>query len=280
MSLLKKVIISLILILIILEGIIIYNNNSFDNKVQSEINSLIQKTESSGIQIISEERIKKLPAPVRKYLKYSGALDKNQVKFARLKQTGEIRPEGDKWIRFNAEQYMSSAGFIWYAKIEPFSMIRARDMFLDGQGGMLIKFLTGFAIADAQGAEIDISSLLRLLSEMAVIPSLYLNENIRWNKINSDSAEIVLKNGNLNVSGVINFNDIGEIVSFTTDERYLFKNGRNVKERWTVKLSNYRDFSGFKVATKAEAIWNLLSGDLPYVYVDITDIEYDVYKIY
>ncbi len=277
--LLKKAAIIFSLILIFLSGIFIYNKISFDSKVESEIISLIQKTEFSDLHNISDERIKKFPAPVRKYLKYSGALNKKPVRFARLKQTGEIRPDGEKWIGFYAEQYMSSNGFIWNAKVSN-NIVSVRDKFADGKGGMLIKLFSSYTIADVQGKEIDISSLLRLLSEMAIIPSLYLNENIHWRKINSHSAGISFKDWDLNVSGIIDFNDLGEIISFTTDERYMFKNGINVKERWTVKLSDYRDFSGFKVATKAEAVWNLLAGDLPYVKVDITEIEYDVFKIY
>ena len=277
--LLKKVFIIFSLIFIFLSGIFIYNKISLDRKVESEIISLMIKTESSDSQNISEERIKKLPAPVRKYLKYSGALDKRTVRFARLKQTGEIRPNGEKWIGFYAEKYMSSYGFIWKAKALN-NIISVRDKFSDGKGGMWIKLFSSYTIADVQGKEIDISSLLRLISEMAIIPSLYLNNKIHWRKINSHSAGISYKDWDLNVSGIINFNDSGEIISFSTDERYMFKNGINVKERWTVKLSDYRDFSGFKVATKAEAVWNLLAGDMPYVKVDITEIEYDVLKIY
>ncbi len=277
--LLKKSFIIFSLILIFISGIFIYNKISFERKLESEINSLMQKTESSDPQNISEERIKKLPAPVRKYLKYSGALDKKTVKFARLKQSGEIRPDGEKWIKFSAEQYISPYGFIWSAKGSN-NMISLRDKFSDGKGGMWIKLFSSYAITDVHGKETDISSLLRLLSEFTIVPSLYLNENIHWRKINSHSAGISFKNGDLNVSGIINFNDLGEIISFTTDERYLFKNGIYVKERWTVNLSDYRDFSGFKVAAKAEAVWNLLAGDLSYVKVDITEIEYDVYKIY
>lgn len=268
------------LIIIILFGILIYNQISFDSKVESEVNSLIQKTESFEDQIISDESLKKLPLPVKKYLKYTGVLNKKPVKFARLKQTGEIRPDGEKWIRFNAEQYMSSNGFIWYAKIEPFNMISAMDKFSNRKGGMLIKFFSSYTIADAKGKEIDISSLLRLISEMAIIPSAFVKENILWKKINSHSAGISVNDGDLQVSGVFIFNDIGEIISFTTDERYMSKNGINVKEKWTVKFSDYKEFAGLKVPTKAEAVWNLIAGDMPYVKVDITEIEYDIFKIY
>jgi hypothetical protein len=268
------------LIIIILFGILIYNQISFDSKVESEVNSLIQKTESFEDQIISDESLKKLPLPVKKYLKYTGVLNKKPVKFARLKQTGEIRPDGEKWIRFNAEQYMSSNGFIWYAKIEPFNMISAMDKFSNRKGGMLIKFFSSYTIADAKGKEIDISSLLRLISEMAIIPSAFVKENILWKKINSHSAGISVNDGDLQVSGVFIFNDIGEIISFTTDERYMSKNGINVKEKWTVIFSDYKEFAGLKVPTKAEAVWNLIAGDMPYVKVDITEIEYDIFKIY
>ena len=45
------------------------------------------------------------------------------------------------------------------------SVLRARDMYLEGKGHMLVKVASLFTVVDATGAEMDQGSMMRYLSE-------------------------------------------------------------------------------------------------------------------
>src|SRR4030042_700161 len=82
-----------------------------------------------------------------------GAVLVGSRRFARLAQTGRIRPNvGQPWFPLRAEQHYSvrPPGFVWDAelRIGPFPLVRARDMYREGAGNMLIKAVGLYPIAD------------------------------------------------------------------------------------------------------------------------------------
>jgi len=101
---------------------------------------------------------------------------------------------------------------------------------------------------------------------------------LRWEAVDSVSAKAYFTDNDLTVSCLFFFNDSGEIVRLTTNERYMFKDGANVREKWTVHCGNYKEFSGIKIPTYAEVEWNLAEGDYKYFKADITEVQYDVHK--
>ena len=77
---------------------------------------------------------------------------------------------GTPWVPLKAEQWYSvrPPGFVWYATLHigPVPIVRARDMYLTGEGRMLIKAASLVTVADAKGKEFDQGEMVRYLSEM------------------------------------------------------------------------------------------------------------------
>jgi hypothetical protein len=121
--------------------------------------------------VVTEEMLQGLPEPVQRYLTYTGFVGKSFVRTVYLKQKGRIRTgPGRPWMPLDAEEYYSvdPPGFVWDGamSVGPLPVARARDMYLNGKGHMLVKAAALFTVADASGDQMDQGPMMRYLSEM------------------------------------------------------------------------------------------------------------------
>ncbi|RYD03617.1 hypothetical protein N752_18765 [Desulforamulus aquiferis] len=118
-------------------------------------------------------------------------------------------------------------------------------MFTEGKGNMLIKVLSLFTVANARGEEIDQGTQLRYLGEIVWYPTAALCDYIKWEAIDTHSARATMSYDGLSTSGVFEFNDLGEVTSFSAD-RYMAVDGKYVLEKWLVTMKDYREFEGIR----------------------------------
>ena len=147
-------------------------------------------------------------------------------------------------------------------------------MYREGKGNMLIKLLSLFTIADAKGKEMDQGTLLRYLNEMMWFPTAYLNDNIQWEAVDSNSAKVTMSDHENTVSAVLHFNKKGEIKNFVA-ERYREVKGQFFMDTWSTPNHEYKEINGIWIPAKGEGVWNLESGDFSYIQLEIIDIEYN-----
>ena len=124
-----------------------------------------------------------LPGPVRRYLRYAGVVGRPVPGTIRLRQKGRMRPgPGQPWMRLDAEEHYSvqPPGFVWAgtARLGALPVVRARDMYAEGHGRMLVKVASLWPVADASGEQMNQSGMVRYLSEMIWFPAAFLGGNI------------------------------------------------------------------------------------------------------
>lgn len=254
----------------------------FDKKVIKEVGMLTEEGSKVQSKIFSFNDLEGLPEPVQKYFKYALKDGQEHIKFVRLKQVGEFRmKENQPWMPIKAEQYFTTEdpAFIWWVKLAmaPFIWIEGRDMYYQGKGSMLIKLLSTITVADAAGSEMDISSLIRFLSEAPWFPTALLpSDYIEWKEIDSNSARAVIKDNGYTASGIFTFNEKGEITKFISNDRYMEVDGKYFKEQWGGYYRNYQEIEGMKIPIEGEVEWNLSDKDLQYAKLKITDIQYNI----
>lgn len=251
---------------------------TFKRKVDSEVEKLLEQSKGLKPKVVTEEDIRGLPEPVQRYLRYSQAIGKEKTRTVRLKQKGTLRQrEGQKWMPFEAEQYYTTEppGFIWYATAKAGPLwVKARDMFYDGKGNMLIKLLSLIKIADASGPEMDQGALVRYLNEAMWFPTAYLSDYIKWEPLDSNSAKATMSVKGMTASATPYFNEKGEVTNFIA-ERYAMEGGKFALRTWSTPIQGYREINGVRIPNKGYAAWNLSSGEFKYIELEITDIEYD-----
>jgi hypothetical protein len=280
----KIVLIAVGSIIILAVSSITIGNIIFKRKANSEAAQLLTKAASpSPDDVITEEDIKVLPEPVRKYLRFTGAVGKERVQTVRLKQKGSFRQGDRPWMSFTAEQYYTTnpPAFIWVANMKTFPLVsvKGRDMNFEGKGNMVIKIPPFVTIADARGQEIDQGTLVRYLNEIMWFPSAYLSDYISWEAIDSNRAKATITFGGNTTFAILYFDDEGKMVNFEA-QRYYTEGDTSSLETWTTPIKEYADINGMRLPIKGEGVWKLDSGDFPYIKVEITDIEYNNQHLY
>ncbi len=280
----KIILIVLGIIIVLIALTIVIGNIAFNKEVKSEVEKFFEKYKERKSEIVTEEDIKALPEPVQKYLRYTQIIGKEKIRTVRLKQGGYFRlKESQKWMPIKAEQYydVDSVEFIWIGKVNfiPFLSIWAKDEFIDGKGNLVVKLLGLIKVVDAKGPEIDQGEILRFLGECVWFPSAFLNDYIKWEAIDSNSAKATITYKGVSGSAIFHFNEKGEIVKIKA-KRYREVNGKFVLDDWEIPIIEYKMFNSIVVPSKVNVIWKLSTGDFCYDKVEIIDIEYNNPSMY
>ncbi|MDA8216504.1 MAG: hypothetical protein M0Z94_02705 [Dehalococcoidales bacterium] len=253
----------------------------FRRQVAAEIAELKSEAAAAPAKTFHYADLEGQPEPVQRYFKYALADGQEVIRYARLTQEGEIRMNPRlPWLRVQAEQHFTTArpGFIWVARasLTPVLWFDGRDMYFRGEGHMLIKLATAVPVVDAQGPEMNVSALLRFLSEAPWFPTALLpSDYLCWEAIDDRSALAIISDGGTTASGVFEFDAEGRIVKFSSEERYREVGGRYERAKWSTYGWDYHDLvPGVKIPVQADAEWNLPEGDLPYFRGRVTDIQY------
>lgn len=97
------------------------------------------------------------------------------------------------------------------------------------------------------------------------MPSQFLNGTVQFDEVNNNSVKVTVKNHNLVVSGVYNFDDRGMVRSFSTDFRSITKNDGTLERRkWSAVYDNYTSKDGLVLPDKFMSTWHFDNEDLAY----------------
>ena len=252
--------------------------------MKREVKQLFADCRATKAEVIQEEHLHGLPAPVQRHLRYAGIIGRERVGAVRLKQKGVIRMKQEgRWMPFTARQYYTTdpPAFIWKAgvKLGPLTLITGRDKYYRGEGNMLIKLFSLFKIADASGPEMDQGTLLRYLNEAMWFPSVYLNDYVQWEPLDSGSARATMSYQGVTASAVLYFGEEGELTNFVA-ERYMAVGGQYRLETWSTPISEYGEMNGVRLPIRGSGVWNLSSGDFEYIRIALHDIEYNCPSAY
>ena len=258
-------------------------NYLFTLNAEKEVKALFDNIDDKK-EIVRKADLEGLPHSVQNWLEYSQVIGKERIKTVYLKQKGLMRTTEDgKWMPAEAEQYfrVDEPGFIWTAKIKiaPAIYLAGRDKYYEGKGHMLIKLLSLIPFADSRGEEIDQGTLLRYMAEMPWFPTAALSNYIKWEEVDSNRARATMSYGGVTASGVYEFNEKGELVSFTAN-RYREVNGRYVLQDWGGLTREYREFNSIKIPNKTDVVWKPETGDFTWYKLEITEIEYNKPSLY
>lgn len=281
----KYLLIALGAVLAVALAIVGIGNISFNRTFKNKVERLFNNQQQATGNVITEEDIKDLPEPVQRYLRYTGVIGKGRVSTVRLKQKGAMRPNPNgNWIPLEAEEYytVDTPGFVWRGRLmmAPLITASAHDMYLNGKGNMHVKALSTITVVDAKGKDADEASLMRYFNEMTWFPTAYVNDKVKWEPIDTNSARATMTDHGITVSAVFYFDNEGRLTNFVAERGRDTGGGKLVRTKWSTPITNYKTFNGLRLPSKAEAVWHLDSGEYPYIRVEVTDIEYDSSSLY
>ncbi len=230
-------------------------------------------------QLVTEDMLADLPAPVQRYLNHTGVVGKPWVNSVHLKQSGRFRQGLERpWMPMTAVQSYTTypPAFIWNArfKVAGLPLLRARDKYASGHGHMFGKLLGLFTVFDVRGEQLDQGAMLRYLGEMVWFPSAFLGENITWVAVDDYTAQVTLTDHGKSVSAFMHFDETGKVTNFTAD-RHREVDGEFSLDPWSTPVTKYGMMAGLYLPVCGQAVWNLPAGDFVYIEVEITEITYN-----
>lgn len=230
---------------------------------------------------IDRTRLSALPAPARVYLEKALGHRATAIRTVRFRHGGTFRTslEG-AWQPIRGEQYESSdpPGFIWWGRLRsaPAVWVDARDRSVAGAGRMFVSLESTFTLFDRSGTEIDQGALLRLLSDMVLFPSAFLDGRyVTWDGIDDTHARATLRVGTQAVEGVFEFGANGLPLSFSADRYYDTGKGRAELQPWSGEYRDYREVDGILVPHRFIGYWHVVTGRIPYVDFQLEPPQFD-----
>jgi len=231
-------------------------------------------------EIIREEDLAQVPAPVQKWLRRSGVIGKEKIHSVRLLQAGRMRTApGKNWMNVEAEQYINidEPGFVWKPRVQyaPFIKLLGMDKYYQGRGSMELKLLALVPVVEAQpGVEMDQGALLRFLAEMIWYPTAALHDYIVWEEIDENSARAIMTWEGVSAGLVFHFNEAGDMVS-SVGPRYREEKGQFILDDWGGIARSYREFKGMRIVNQCDVVWKYKSGDFNWLQLEVTALEYN-----
>jgi hypothetical protein len=241
-----------------------------------------QLAEGSPIDPATVAEVETLPLPLKRYLSYAIDRGRSNVGFARLRHGGTFRMAADQaWLPIEGEEYFhaSEPGFLWKGTVRMNAMtwVSARDKYIAGSGGMLIKLRGALTLGDSAGREMDISSLLRYLAEMPWFPTSFRTvEGLTWREVDEHTVEAILTHGKYTVTGRFTIDGSGQITAFASEDRYREDKGKQIRLPWKGAYSDYREVHGMRIPHQAVVSWETPEGDFDYARFAVTSVEFDV----
>ncbi|PRY83546.1 DUF6544 family protein [Mongoliibacter ruber] len=235
----------------------------FNDRTELLERSKVYKTET-----FSEELIKDLPNPIKKYLRVCGYMNTAVPVNANIywaESWLKMSPEKN-WGRLHTTQFNSvkPIGRVAYMKFSSMP-VAARDLYRDGYGEMNGKLFNLIRVVFDNSRETAQSALITTFCEFMFIPGYLLLDNVKWEQIDELSVRGILTDSGIEVSGVFHFNKEGLFTHFETNDRY-FSIGKNTykKVRFSAIVESYKMQGSIKINEKVKIVWHLPEGD--YVY--------------
>ncbi|MBN2638223.1 MAG: hypothetical protein JXR65_03930 [Bacteroidales bacterium] len=243
----------------------------------------IARTEKLSTDLISEADLEHLPEKVRQYLRYTGVVGCEKVNSMMVQAKGTIRmKEGEnEWMTFNCEQYnfMDFPTRLFYIKAKKNGIpVSGLHHYENGMASMVIKLGGLFKIADARGDEMNQSETVTFFNDMCLMaPATLIDSNISWEEMNETHVKADFTVGNITITAYLYFDDEGRLVNFISYDRYESADGTSYHNYpWKTPVLEYGEFNGFRLPSKADAIWEKPDGDFCYGKFNLEDVRFNL----
>ena len=228
---------------------------------------------------VTEEDLRRVPEPVARWLRWSGALGKSRISAVHVVHSGALRTGADQpWMAIRGEYLITTRkpSFQWYAKakVAPALSVAAVDSYFEGEGHMVVKAMSAFPVVDASSADVDQSAFGRCIAELTLAPTFFLDrELVHCEQTGRDRASCTVADGSFSATGDLFVNPDGSLDRIVVMRRFDRGGGQSTLERFTGKASGARSHGGRTFPSRIDGTWNLPEGDLHYVSFDIERIE-------
>jgi hypothetical protein len=279
----KKVVLTALIIVSLLVLYIFWGGGELTKlTVNNKIEKLREIADFKKKEIFTYSQLNNLPPLLKKYF-HNVILDSTTFPhFLTVAQNGKIKTsDTTQWFPLEAQEFFTtqSPNYLWDARLQTnkFFWVKTIDSYINGKGNMLIKVNSSITITDAWNIEMNKSGLFRYFSEALLFPtSLLPSQNLLWNILDSNKAEIKFKDKNNSIVAKVFFNREGMIEKIATEDKYRSTKKGYMKTPYTIYYSNYKLIKDkFIIPMHYEVEWSLPNGKFRYGKFDVKNIFYE-----
>jgi hypothetical protein len=179
----------------------------------------------------------------------------------RLEHTGtfNMSDAAEQWKPFVSIQHVTTRrpGFVWDARIAmmPGLPVCVHDAYVAGEG-MLHATVGGLlSVADMRDTrDVAQGELMRFFAEATWYPTALLpSQGVRWEAVDEASARATMQDGDIAVTLLFRFDDVGLIASVRADARGRTVSGTVMPMPWEGRWKNYEWHEGMRVPLNQSA---------------------------
>ena len=171
----------------------------------------------------------------------------------------KLDPRQKNCLEPSAKQYIrvDKPGYLWHVDLPMLPLIntKGRDFFYNGKSSMEIRIGSLIPVVNINNnAKVNESSLHRFLLELPCYPTAALEDYIRWEKINTQSAKAILSYYGISVEATFYFEEDGKLKRIES-LRYR-ENDQEAKRIPCIgKIKGYINVEGLKIPNLIDVTW-------------------------
>jgi hypothetical protein len=257
-------------------ALLAFSTRKFEASFVNDVEAAISEAKTLTPKILVEADLAHLPAPVQRYIRYSGALGKPNIQSLRVEFDGEMRGRGQEWFKFNSLQYnfFPNPTRLFFMSGRFFGVtVPGYHRYAMASAKMNIKLFGIIPIIEKSGEEMNIAETVTLFNDMCLLaPESLIDRRISWEVLSDRSVRGSLNNTGIQVAAVLYFNESDQLVNFVSEDRYSIDDMK--KYRFSTPLSKYQKLNDRNIATYGETIWHYPEGDFTYGRFYLKSIKY------
>jgi hypothetical protein len=236
--------------------------------------------------LVTEADLARLPAPVARYVRASGAAGQPRVVNFRASIRGRIRSgPHERWMPFSGEQFDrfgDNSARLFFIDASMLGLpVDVLHVFRGAAATMRAKAGSLVPVVNASGPEMNRSETVTLFNDLCILaPAALVDPAIEWVPVDDHTAAAVFTRGPNVTRAVLSFGPTGELVDFVSDDRLRSSpDGRTFTvQRWSTPVGTVRTFGTRRVSTKGEARWHAPApeGEFAYLEFELVGIAYNV----
>jgi hypothetical protein len=265
-------------IIILLSIIAGYGFWSFENIFNNDVAFRLETSSKIEKNLLTDKDIEHLPAPVQKYLRYTGVINKEKVNNVKIVFDIEMREKGKDWFKATSVQYnfFDEPTRLFYMQAKMFGMtVPGYHRYVKAKATMDIRLVGLFPIVKQSGEIMNKTETVTLFNDMCLmVPATLIDRRIQWGPIDSLTTKAVFTNRGISISATLYFNETGQLINFTSDDRTAISDMKQY--RFSTPVSDYKNINGRNVPTYGEATWLYPDGEFIYGKFKLQTIQYNL----
>jgi energy-coupling factor transporter transmembrane protein EcfT len=262
----------------LLFAIIQYASWNYYRQYENDIAKNLSSNVIISDAVLTEEHLKDLPEPIKKYIRYTGFIGKPVVNHFQIDFVGDIRKDDQsEWMPFTSEQhnFMNQPTRLFFMKaVMKYLPVAGYHCYNNGDAYMDIRLFSLFKVQYQKGAEMDMAETVTFFNDMCCMaPGTLIDERIEWLETNGNTVKAAFTNNNITIHATLYFNEKGELINFTSNDRFDADAGKKLP--WSTPLKDYKDYNGYRLASYAEAIYKYPDRNLVYGTFSLSKVSYN-----